>query len=231
MKKMTFAALLFVISTQAVFANTAPSSMSPPSAGSGTIQAMPKLERPVEKKQTEEPMPSITRAPQLTAKHASYFFPGIIVYRGGKWEGSDHLLNLTNNIGLYISIVKPHDVTLDISEEHLKKAVADIFDKVNIKPTTLAPEGKPPLPAFEIEILIYPIERGYVACCSGSLFESVTLQRFVLDQNMAFQAITWQKETLVVSPTEKFAEQLTSSVQEIGQAFADRFETFDKMKK
>ena len=45
---------------------------------------------------------------------------------------------------------------------------------------------------------------------------------------MAFQAITWQRSTLIVSPAEKFNEQLNLSVKNISEAFVEVYEVFFK---
>ncbi len=174
-------------------------------------------------------LPTI-KPPTAVPQKATYLHPGILVLRNGTWEGSDHLLNVPNNIGVYITLLKPEKETLEITEAQIQKEIEAIFEKANIKPTTLAPEDKPALPAFEMEFLVYPVEKGYVACCSGRLFESVTLSRFILESNMAFQAITWEKQALVVSPKAQFQEQLIKSVQEIAQTFADRFQAYEKLK-
>lgn len=176
------------------------------------------------------PPPTIKVSTPVPRK-ADYFHPGIIVDRDGVWEGSDQLLNLTNNIGVYVSILKPEEATLAISEAQIQKHIEAIFQQAKIKSVTMAPLENPPLPFFELEILLYPVDRGYVACLGGRLFESVTLSRFKLDPEMAFQAVTWEKQTLIVGPKTKFLDQLTAAITEISGAFAERFETFEKLKK
>lgn len=171
------------------------------------------------------------KAPVLRAEPATYFHPGILVSRNGRWEGSDHLLNVSNNIGVYVTFVKPPNETLELTEAQIKQQIEKVFEKVNIRPGTMVAEGRPPLPVFEMEILLYPVERGYVACCDGRLFESVTLDRFILDPNMAFQAITWEKQSLIVAPKAQFKEQLQKSIQAIAEAFAERYQAFELLKK
>lgn len=176
-----------------------------------------------------QPLP--VKQPKRIAQHAEYLHPGILVFLNGKWEGSDHLLNVTNNIGVVISIIKPEDETLEVNDLQFQKDVAAIFSEANIKPQTLVAEGQAPLPLFEVEIFVYPIERGYVACCQGRLFESVILDRFKMDSSMAFQAITWEKQHLIVGPKSQFSDQLKKTVQEIAIAFTERFEDYEKLKR
>lgn len=162
---------------------------------------------------------------------ATYLHPGIIVFHDGSWQGSDHLLNLTKDIGVYVHVIKPNDVDLGVTDAQIKKVVEDVFKTVNINPQTIVSPGQAPLPAFEIEILAYPIEKGYAIAIDGKLFESVQLDRFQLDQNMAFQAITWEKKTLQVGPTFNISEQVLKSVQDIAAAFAERYKAYEDIKK
>ena len=200
--------------------------------GSSEIQKLKPLEPLKSEASTpKESLPQPVKAPTPIPQRAEYLHPGILVFLNGGWEGSDHLYNLTNNIGVSVSFVKPEEEALDISEAQIQKEVEEIFAQANIRPQTLALAGRPPLPTFEIEIFLYPIEKGYVACCEGRLFESVTLERFKMDPNMAFQAITWEKQNLIVSPKTQITEQLTKTVQGIASAFAERFQAYERLKK
>lgn len=174
-------------------------------------------------------IPPPVRLPQQVAQVASYFHPGILVFQEGAWLGSDQLLNVPKNIGVYLTIVKPEDLKLEISENNLRGKAEEIFQKNGIKTQTLAFEGKPPLPAFEIEVFVYPIQKGFVASLNGRLFESVSIDRFKLDANMAFQAITWEKQSLLVAPTEQFSAELEKSIKDIAETFAERFKTYQKI--
>lgn len=210
------------------------SQMTPSSSMPSTGQSSPQQQQqapgaPVKAKKVEQ-IPKVA-LPQQSKKLLDYFHPGILVYRNNKWEGNDHLLNLSRNIGVYVSLIKPEEETIDIDEDTLKREVDQIFEKANIQPTTLAYEDQPPLPAFSIEILMFPVDNGYVACCDGRLFESVKVARFILDDKMAFEAITWEKRSLIVGPKTKFKEQLVATVQEIAQAFVDRFQAYEKLNK
>ncbi len=197
------------------------------------VGGMEKLEKPMPRVSTTPPakLPPLTNAPPLVEKNAEYFHPGILVLRKGVWEGSDHLYNLTNNIGVYVSIIKPEELTLDFNSDSIKKLIEEIFAKVDINPVSKVAASQPALPSFEVEILIYPIERGFVASISGNLFESVTLERVKLDEDMTFQAITWAKQTLIVGPKNKFNDQLINAVTDIATSFADRFETYEKLRR
>lgn len=204
-----------------------------PSSTIQSIQQSPLKNEPGQSPQPSipQPLPEPVAPPTLIPEQADYLHPGILVNMGGKWEGSDHLLNISSNIGVYVSIVKPENEVLNVSEMQVKKDIENIFTLSNIKPQILVTPGKPPLPAFEIEIFVYPIDKGYVACCSGRLFESVILERFKMDTNMAFQAITWEKQHLIVSPKEQFASELTKTVQDIAKTFGERFQAYERIKR
>lgn len=236
---MKFIFLHFLMITSIVWignlqAEVTPSKMETSIRPSSKIEEMKYLE----KKQPASAPPHTTQSLPVNVKPhfvehvhgADYLHPGILVYLNDKWEGSDHLLNLTNNISVFVTILKPEDVLLEITNAQLQTEIEKIFQEANIKPKTLVEVGKPPLPAFEIEIFVYPIDKGYVACCDGRLLESVILERFKMDSNMAFQAITWEKQSLIVSPKAQFGEQITKNVQDIAHAFVERFKTYEKLK-
>lgn len=179
----------------------------------------------------KEALPKPVAPPAQRPEKADYFYPGILVNVGGAWQGSDHLLNITNNIGVYVSINAPENEDIHITNKQIADQVEKLFRESNIKPETLVAAGSPPLPVFQIQIFIYPIDKGYVAYCGGRLFESVVLDRFKMDSNMAFQAITWEKQHLLVAPKDQFAEQLTLVVQDIAKTFAERFHVYERIKR
>jgi hypothetical protein len=240
MKRLLFASFstffsLMVI-TDAFGQAPPPAKMSSSTQTSSSIQSIqqsPFKSEPLQgaKPSAPQPLPEPVAPPALIPEQAEYLHPGILVNMGGRWEGSDHLLNVSSNIGVYVSLVKPESEVLNVTEIQLRKEVENIFTLSNIKPQILVTAGKPPLPAFEIEIFVYPIEKGYAAYCSGRLFESVVLERFKMDSNMAFQAITWEKQNLIVSPKEQFATELTKTVQDIAKTFGERFQAYERIKR
>jgi hypothetical protein len=233
MRKIYLATLptfLFLLTASELVGQVTQSKMTSTTQPSSTIQGPKHLEKPQSKApSTYTPPPVIKATPQVT-QQAEYLHPGILVFLNGKWEGSDHLLNLSHNIGVYVTVVKPEAETLDITQEKLQKKVEGLFTQGGIKPVIVTTQGQPPLPAFEIEIFVYPIEKGYAACCSGRLFESVTLDRFKMDPGMAFQAITWEKQALIVGPKSTFSDQLNQIVESIASSFIERYQAYEKLK-
>lgn len=149
--------------------------------------------------------------------------PGIIAFRNNKWVGSDHLYNLSNQINVSVEIFKPKHLVLPVTEAMIKLRMTDLFQKSNISPFASTDSGEPSLPFFHMLIMVYPIEKGYVAYCEGRLFEKVKLDRVRLDEQTYMQAITWDSENLVISPQDDFANQLYKSVDDIVTTFTDRF--------
>lgn len=217
--------------TQGLFADLPPAKMSTTTAPASKIEGLQGFKAVPKRVETPAVLPEVVKPAAEVVQQAEYLHPGILVNLSGKWEGSDHLLNVPSNIGVYVRIFKPESETLDVTEAGLQKEVEAIFNDANIKPLTLTTAGKPPLPAFQIEVFVYPIEKGYAAFIDGRLLESVVLARFEMDANMAFQAITWEKQSLIISPKAKFVDHLKQAVQEISQVFVTRFQSFEKLKR
>ena len=157
--------------------------------------------------------------------------PGIVAQRGGRWVGSDHLYNLTENIDIVAEIFKPKNLELPITEEMIRSRVADIFKNSDIVPMAEEKPGQPPLPFFHVLVMIYPIEKGYVCYTEGRLFEQINIDRVVLDEQTALQGITWESQNLILAPEEKLVEQVNTSVDEIANTFAERFEFYEKIRR
>ncbi|MGA8165630.1 MAG: hypothetical protein WB791_11550 [Waddliaceae bacterium] len=168
-------------------------------------------------------------------QYYNYPNPGLVVFRNGRWIGSDYLYNLSDHIPVIVEIVKPQAATVPFTEAMVQEHVADIFRKANIEPSTGGREGEfngrqPTLPFFHLLIMIYPFENGYVALCEGSLFEKVTLDRVHLAPEATLQAITWEMQTLILSPEKELLDQLKQSLDRIAKEFADRFRFYAGVK-
>lgn len=161
----------------------------------------------------------------------TYFHPGLMIRREGEWEGNDNLLNISSDIGVNVQIIKPENENIKVNEAQIKSKVEAIFGKGKINPSTIADVKGPPLPFYQIKLFIYPIDRGYAVFCEGRLFESVTLQRFKFDPSMAFQAVTWQRETLLVTPTDRLGDDIMKQVEDITTQFVEIYKYFLDRKK
>lgn len=209
-----------------------------------------------------------------------YTQPGIIANRGGSWLGSDHLFNLTNQIGVEVEIIGPKNVTLPFTTQEIKQRVSELFRREglnpvpkgdtdisevalldaddliaqgvspsNIKRPPMKPAEKPsekqekpkmiempkvytPLPFFHVLIMINPIEKGYVVYIGTRLFESIDIKRAGarLDEQTAFQAITWERQQLLISSKEDLTAQVNATVDELTNEFISRYKYFQNLR-
>ena len=160
-----------------------------------------------------------------------YSHPGIVAFREGRWLGSDHLLNISNDIAVYVEISKPENVELPVTAERLKTSVQGVFKKAGINIVVHPETGKPTLPFFHILVMLFPIKDGYTFSLMGSLYEEVKLPRITLDDSVTMQAITWDRQSIHIGSTNKVAEELINSVDEMATNFVERYTFFEKLKK
>lgn len=207
-----------------------PTSVSSPSSSIPAMTTTP-LKQPASPAPPPATQPYVKRAPPaITQQSATYFHPGILVFRDGQWQGADHLLNLPTQVGVYVELVKPPTLKLDISAEEIQARVSSFFAQNRLSPVSLVQVGAPPLPMFQIKIFIYQFEKGAAAFCEVRLFESVNLNRFQLGTGMAFQAITWQRQSLVVAPSTRILEEINKRLSEMIQDFVTVYQTYEQRK-
>lgn len=176
--------------------------------------------------------PLIKAPPKISAPtDVNYLSPGVLTYRGASWAGGDNLLNVSKNIAIHIELVVPVGKQSPISEAAIKKRVADIFAKAGISDQIQAYTNKPPLPFFHVLIMVQNIDKGYAAYIGGRLFEQVEVPRVVLPDTTFFQAITWEKQELVVASPEDISNQVLATIDEIAQNFAERYTFYENIKK
>jgi hypothetical protein len=169
--------------------------------------------------------------PDTISDQSTYYLnPGIIAFRDGRWIGSDHLYNLTNNIDVVVEFFTPTNVVLPLNKDEVKQTITGIFQKARLNVQPDAAEGKPPLPFFHMLIMAYPLDKGYVVYCEGRLFEQVQLDRVTLDEQTAMQAITWESQNLIISSKEDLKDQVMKSITEIATAFADRYRFYEDIR-
>lgn len=159
-----------------------------------------------------------------------YTYPGLVAKIGSRWVGSDYLYNLNKNIGIKIEIVKQEGKEISIDEEGLSQLVAEIFQGAGIVPESLASADSPPLPFFHILIFALPADNMNIAFVSGRLFEDALLARYGLEPIGTWQAISWEKQDLVVTSPLQFEDQLRKSVAGIAATFVNRVEVYAKIK-
>jgi len=160
-----------------------------------------------------------------------YGYPGITALKDGKWVGSDHLLNLPDSILLDVIVSKPEGVDLPISDEKIRAIAVKEFDAAGIDPNGKPVDGKPPLPFFQILVIVYKIPEGYAYSIDGRLFEEVQLPRVKLNPGVTMQAITWNTDSIHVASDQKVSDELETSIAELVRGFTEKYKFFRDLKK
>lgn len=176
-------------------------------------------------------LPALFAGSMLFSMEAHYGFPGITAQKDGAWVGSDHLLGLPDGIPLDIVITKSDNVDIQLPEAKIQEIAEKAFKDAGIELTAKVEPGKPPLPFFQILIIIYKIPEGYAFSLSGRLFEAVDITRAKLNPSVTMQAITWTSDSIHVASTKKVEEEMLSSVQDLMKAFIEKYKFFKDMKK
>lgn len=155
-----------------------------------------------------------------------YTFPGVVIGgESGGWEGSDNVYNITENIGVSAEVIFNSSMKFPIQKEQIVRRVEEIFKTGGIHPQAVLQLGKPPLPLFNVVLMIQPIDKGYALLLSGNLLEEVDVKRVHLTQG-AWQAITWQREDLLVVATEDAPHQINKAIDELAFQFVKVYRHF-----
>lgn len=189
-------------------------------------QTIKNAEKPKEQEFKMPIKPKVEAQGEIT-----YLSPGIIAYQGSQWVGSDNLLNVGKDIAIYVEIVKSPTQQIPFDEESIKIKLSDIFTKNGIGTLPTGFTDKPPLPFMHALVMIVPFEKGFLAYCSVRLFEQVTLPRVILADQTFFQAITWEKQNLVVAAPQDITREVTNTLVEMTNNFVERvkyFQTLDR---
>jgi hypothetical protein len=158
----------------------------------------------------------------LMAQAVVYTHPGIVQLSGDRWEGSDHLLNLNGPINVIVEILKPKDKDIPLTVESIEKRVNEAFQKADIKTGVDLSSATPGVPFFNVLIIAYPVEKGFAAVVEVRLMEVVNPYRIKLDKDTFFQAVTWEKKSLLVAPTNEFRETVDKTIDELVKTFIER---------
>lgn len=159
-----------------------------------------------------------------------YTHPGIVISQGGKWVGSDHLLNLGKKVDVVVEILKPEGTKLPFTEEALEQRVEAAFKKKEFDTTASTNASMPDIPFFNVLLIVYPIEKGFASFVEGRLFESIDPKRVKLEKETEFQAITWEKKTLIVAPSNELEGTVLKAIDDILTTFFERYDYFEKVR-
>lgn len=167
---------------------------------------------------------------QAQAAVDHYTYPGITAMKDGKWVGSDHMLNLDKSILVEVEVSKPDDLKVDLPVDKLTASVEKQFKDAGLDPAGKSESGKPPLPFFQILVIIYNIPEGYAFSVDGRLFEEVHLTRAKLSDGVFMQAITWNSDSIHVASSQKLQGELEKSVEDVTKSFIERYKFFKELK-
>lgn len=162
--------------------------------------------------------------PASPPENEIFLSPGIVSMQNGQWSGSEHLFNLPTDLGLFVEIVKPQGVVFPFNEESIKQKLIPLLKNAGIEARSFL-SGPSTLPFLHLFLMVYPIEKGFVVYCALRLFEAVNLTRVHFKPDTIFQAITWEKQELLVIPSGNMME-LEQTLQTISNAFANLFKSY-----
>lgn len=168
--------------------------------------------------------------PQAHYEEPTYFFPGLVRHSVDRWVGSDYLYDLPSNIGVVVELIVSHEIATMFNAEQIRDEVNEIFTNAGINPLAETIGEQPPLPFFNLTAFIVAAEDGFVLTLSGRLFEQVKLPRTDFQLTGTWQAITWEKQELVVTSKMQLNEQLHAAAREIVKIFTDRVNLFKQQR-
>lgn len=183
--------------------------------------------REAEKKEAEKKT-LVSKAKSVDQAQA-YTRPGVVAFQGGEWVGNDHLYNLANKLALVVETVSPAKLTFtdsDLRQMMTKKLVASNFD---IVPTDPGLSVNPP-PFLHALIMVYPLDKQLVAYCGLRLFEPIELLRVKLGKEVAFQAITWERQTVIESSEDSFSAELKRALDDLLETFIEQWKHFERQR-
>jgi hypothetical protein len=197
-----------------------------PMIQSPTPQAQPKSTQP---KHPTGPAyhPKTIIKPELPPMIKPFGMPGVVGLAYGKWEGTDYLGYLSNNIGISVEIVKGQNVPQVSSDSSIEGALAGVFSKENINPNAEVVEG-PPLPFFHMLILIYAIDKDkFVVFGNGRLFEQIQVVRKDFVPSGVWQGITWESQDIAIATGEQLDAQIKDVAEKVATTFAKRYRQYN----
>lgn len=179
----------------------------------------------------------ITKAKALykSPEVPTYFFPGMVALTKRLWVGSDYLFYVPSSIGVVIELIADKQIRNDegkvlVEEEKLKKIVENIFRNGGITPQSYSVENAAPLPFFHILIMMYHVDNKVFASVSGRLFEEALPARLDLDAPVGtFQAITWEKNELLIVSKLQAPEQFEAMLTNIATTFVNGYHEFTEL--
>lgn len=156
---------------------------------------------------------------ELPPMNKPFGMPGVVGLQNGKWEGTDYLGYLSNNINISVEIINSENEQLILSPASIEDLIANIFIKENINPNAGSTQG-PSLPFLHVLFLIYQVDKDkYVVFGTGRLFEQIQVMRKDFIPSGIWQGITWENQDAAIVS----GEQLNAKIREVAEAIATNF--------
>lgn len=160
--------------------------------------------------------------PQGLPFEPTYLFPGLVRNYMNQWVGNDYLYNAPPGIGVVVEIIQPSDSSQLINTDVIKNNISEIFLASGITPVSESFNDLAPLPFFHLVIFLTPVDDNYVFSIAGRLFETVTLPRLNFKLPGTFQAITWERQEMIITSKNRLEEQALYTAREIADLFTSR---------
>jgi len=222
---LIFFSVLFCLTVEGA---TTSSSSTTPTTTSPTL-VPPKAEITPTKQPPKQQVAKPEVAPVPQSASVIFSAPGIATFQDGQWVGSEDLLNIPKEIGIYVEINKPTTLSLPLSERAIQSEAETLLSGVRLKPRSAYSLYKgTPLPFLHILIMVTQVERGLAVYCAARLFEEVKVDRVQLKPGIIWQAITWEKQELVLLPLELVQKEVQQVVHRLVQSFVDRYSKEEK---
>ena len=153
--------------------------------------------------------------------------PGLATIKDGKWSVTDFLYNLSPNIGVKVQVVKPEYRYIPLSDVLLERKVASQFQDAFLTPTAIAQPCEPPLPVYNVTVMAYPCERRCVGVVTAQLFEVARPDRIDEDLSGVWQVVTWERQELVASSCDDFAQEIEGTIRGMTEAFIAQYNHYN----
>lgn len=159
----------------------------------------------------------------------AYTRPGTVAFQGGSWVGSDHLYNLGDRLGLTVELISPAPMELNdtlLREYILKKLTGNNLEVISMDSSVT---GSLP-PYLHFLVMAYPIEKNIIVYVGLRLFEPVDLQRVKLGKEVIFQAISWERQTMIETTDENVSGEIKNTVDDLTNTFIEKWKYFERLK-
>ena len=152
--------------------------------------------------------------------------PGVLFIKNDQYQGSDYLGRLPTSFPIVAEIIKSEKETFNLTEGEVINFIRKQFAGKNL--VLNETRNQPETPFLRVIVLLQSIDdRGYAAAIRLSLFETVKIERAVLQEGMTFQAITWEREGLVVTPKDAAKDSIGKGLESLATDFVARYGAFN----